>query len=90
VPVVFVCKSLEAPPALLEVARETETPVVRSRLSTIDVIHELTHLLEDALAPTTTVHGSLVDVYGVGLLLTQIAKRRGAMVITTVGSASKV
>lgn len=70
VPCIFVCKNLDAPPTLLAAARETGTPVVRSKLSTIDVIHELTHLLEDALAPTTTVHGSLVDVYGVGLLLT--------------------
>jgi HPr kinase/phosphorylase len=70
VPCVIVCRNLAAPPALLQVAREFRTPVIRSRRETSDVIHELTRLFEDALAPTTTIHGSLVDVYGVGLLIT--------------------
>ena len=40
------------------------------------MIHELTHYLEDALAPNTTIHGSLVDVYGVGLLITGRQRHR--------------
>lgn len=70
VPCVFVCRNLEPPPSLIQVAEELDTPVIRSQRSTTDVIHELTHFLEDALAPNTTIHGSLVDVYGVGLLIT--------------------
>ena len=34
------------------------------------MIHKLRDLLEGIFAPTTSVHGSLVDVYGVGLLFT--------------------
>jgi HPr kinase/phosphorylase len=70
VPCMVICRDLEPPPGLLDAAREYQVPVLRSPQSTLDVIHELTHRLEEMLAPTTTVHGSLVDVYGVGLLIT--------------------
>jgi HPr kinase/phosphorylase len=33
-------------------------------------MHELIAFLEDAFSPTTTIHGTLVDVYGIGLLYT--------------------
>ena len=40
-------------------------------MSTTPFIHELTAYLDDIFAPaSTTLHGSLVDVYGVGLLFT--------------------
>ncbi|MCA9728055.1 MAG: hypothetical protein KC729_10260, partial [Candidatus Eisenbacteria bacterium] len=70
VPAVVICRDLDPAPGMLEAAHQHGVPVLRSPSSTIDVIHELTHRLEDALAPTTTVHGSLVDVYGVGILIT--------------------
>ncbi|MEZ4651802.1 MAG: HPr(Ser) kinase/phosphatase [Candidatus Eisenbacteria bacterium] len=70
VPCLIVCKGLPLPHGLLEIADEFEVPVISASASTIDVIHEVTHVLEDELAPTTTEHGSLVDVYGVGLLIT--------------------
>lgn len=70
VPCIVVCKGLPLPEGLLEIADEFEVPVLSADASTIDVIHEVTHVLEHELAPTTTAHGSLVDVYGVGLLIT--------------------
>ncbi len=39
-------------------------------MSTTPFIHELTAYLDDIFAPASTTHGSLVDVYGVGLLFT--------------------
>ena len=70
VPCLVVCKGLPLPDGLLGIAEEFEVPVLSASASTIDVIHEVTHVLEHELAPTTTAHGSLVDVYGVGLLIT--------------------
>jgi HPr kinase/phosphorylase len=69
-PLIVVCKGLEVPPYLLQRANECQVPVVRTPLSTTPFIHSLTAYLDHQFAPQTTVHGSLVDVYGVGMLFT--------------------
>ncbi len=66
--VVVVTKGLATPPELLEHARHSRIPVLCSRLKTGDVYRRLQPYLEELLAPATTCHGSLADVYGVGLL----------------------
>jgi HPr kinase/phosphorylase len=69
-PAVIVTKSLAVPPFLLALAEEKGTPVFRTPLSTTPFIHQLTSYLNDLFAPRAVIHGSLVDVYGVGLLIT--------------------
>ena len=49
---------------------ECQVPVLRTHESTTPFIHLLTSYLDHMFAPSTTVHGSLVDVYGCGLLFT--------------------
>jgi HPr kinase/phosphorylase len=67
-PCLFVTKGLEVPSELLEMARERSVPVLRSRLKTAEFYRRIKPLVEEAFAPRTTLHGSLADVYGVGLL----------------------
>lgn len=43
---------------------------MRSNLKTTQLVSRLTNYLEIALAPTIAIHGVLVDVYGVGVLIT--------------------
>ena len=69
-PLIVVCKGLEVPPYLLKRANECQVPVLRTPLSTTPFIHSLTAYLDFMFAPAATVHGSLVDVYGCGLLFT--------------------
>lgn len=69
-PLIVVCKGLEAPARLIERANECQVPVLRTPQSTTPFIHHLTLYLDHMFAAQTTVHGSLVDVYGVGLLFT--------------------
>ena len=69
-PLILVCKGLEVPPRLIERANECLVPVLRTPLSTTPFIHSLTLYLDHMFAPQVTVHGSLVDVYGCGLLFT--------------------
>jgi HPr kinase/phosphorylase len=69
-PLIVVCKGLEVPPYLLRRANERQVPVLRTPCSTTPFIHSLTSYLDHMFAPTATVHGSLVDVYGVGILFT--------------------
>ena len=69
-PLIMVCKGLEIPPYLIKRANERHVPVLRTPLSTTPFIHSLTAYLDHVFVPSTTVHGSLVDVYGCGLLFT--------------------
>jgi len=68
VPAVFVTKGQEVPVTLLDAASEAGIPVLRSGLTTKDFYRRIKPYLLRALAPSTTLHGSLADVYGVGLL----------------------
>jgi HPr kinase/phosphorylase len=68
IPVVFVTKGQTPPAPLLELANHTGTPVIRSALKTADFYTRIKPFLEERFAPRTTLHGSLADVYGVGLL----------------------
>ena len=67
-PVVFVTKGQEVPPELIELANERGVPVLRTRLKTAEFYRLIKPIVEDAFAPRSTLHGSLADVYGVGLL----------------------
>jgi HPr kinase/phosphorylase len=69
-PLIVVCKGLEVPAPLLQRADECQVPILRTPLSTTPFIHSLTLYLDHMFAPTTSVHASLVDVYGIGLLFT--------------------
>jgi len=70
VPAVFITKGQSPPEPLLSVARERGTPVLRTQLKTAEFYRRVKPILEAAFAPRTTLHGSLSDVYGVGLLFT--------------------
>jgi HPr kinase/phosphorylase len=69
-PCVIITKGQEAPALLLSLARGRGIPVLRTRLKTAEFFRRIKPILEDAFAPRTTLHGSLADVYGVGLLFT--------------------
>jgi HPr kinase/phosphorylase len=53
---------------MLELARARGVPVMRSKLKTAEFYRRVKPVVEEAFAPRTTLHGSLADVYGVGLL----------------------
>jgi HPr kinase/phosphorylase len=68
-PALVVTKRMEVPAALLESARTHGIPVIRTSLKTGDFYRRIQPYLEGMFAPTTTLHGSMADVYGVGLLI---------------------
>ncbi len=67
-PLIFVTKGQAIPAELTEVAERHGTPVVISDLGTAEFYRRIHPFLNDHFAPQTHVHGSLADVYGVGLL----------------------
>lgn len=54
----------------ISITNEKNITILRSVYSTTHVIQVLSSYLERIFAPFTTIHGSLVDVYGVGVLIT--------------------
>jgi HPr kinase/phosphorylase len=67
-PLVIATKDLELPPVLLELAEEKGVPIVVSQLGTAEFYRRINPFLNERFAPQTHIHGSLADVYGVGLL----------------------
>ncbi|ALS25639.1 serine kinase [Paenibacillus sp. 32O-W] len=69
-PCIIVTRGQEPPLELLEQSALTNIPVLRSQVATTILSSRITNFLEQRLAPTTTIHGVLVDVYGIGMLIT--------------------
>ena len=69
-PAIIITRDLEVPEELIEASEREAVPVLRSKLKTTRFSSRLTNYLESQLAPTTAVHGVLVDIYGVGVLIT--------------------
>jgi HPr kinase/phosphorylase len=67
-PCIFVTKGQEVPSELLDLARNHNVPLLRTKLKTAEFYRRVKPIVEEAFAPRTTLHGSLADVYGVGLL----------------------
>ncbi len=53
----------------LEMAEKTDTPILSTPLSTHKFIIHYWRFMSEELAPATSVHGVLIEVYGVGILL---------------------
>ena len=66
---VVVCRGLTPPRELIEAAEQRGVPVLVSRLATADFISAVTSWMSDRLAPSTDMHGVLMDVLGIGVLL---------------------
>lgn len=69
-PGIVITRGLDVPEALINAANDAGVPVMRSPHKTTRVISRLTTFLESRFAPKTAVHGVLVDVYGIGVLIT--------------------
>jgi HPr kinase/phosphorylase len=64
-----ITKGQAVPEDLARECRARAIPLLVSDQTTSVVIQNITRVLEDELAPSATVHGVLVDVYGMGVLL---------------------
>lgn len=69
-PGIIISRGLEVPEELIEASERADVPIMLSKMKTTRLSSHLTNYLESKLAPTTAVHGVLVDVYGVGVLIT--------------------
>lgn len=69
VPCIIVCNGLNPDQLLLNNAVRTKTPIFQSNYTTSSLMAELIRWMNVQLAPCISVHGVLVDVYGVGVMI---------------------
>jgi HPr kinase/phosphorylase len=64
-----ITKGLAASPELIDLSNETSVPLLVTRVVSSELIEGITQFLEESLAPRISLHGVLLDVYGLGVLL---------------------
>ena len=69
-PCTIITRNLEPHGELLQSAREYDRWILRTESVSTRFINKLMNYLDYKLAPETRLHGVLVDVYGVGMLIT--------------------
>ena len=70
IPCIVFCRELEPDEIFISIALENGVPVLMTRNATSNFTSELIRWLNVRLAPCITIHGVLIDVYGVGVLIT--------------------
>jgi len=70
IPMVIVTHSLTPPAYLIKGCSRRGIPLFKTKMTSAEVASSIHLYLEDKLAPFMTLHGSLMDVYGVGILFT--------------------
>jgi len=68
IPCIIMTDNNEPFPILVELANKHHIPLFGSPFSTTKLIYLVGDFLDDQFAPRISIHGSFVDVYGVGLL----------------------
>ncbi len=88
VPAFLVVSGLDVPPCLLESAARAGIPVLMTARTAAEVMELGTHYLAVRLAPRVQVHGTLVDMYGLGVLIvgdSGLGKSESALELVTRG-----
>ncbi len=70
IPCIILSRDLPVLQELIEAARKTGCPILRTEKITTAIMNDLFFYLNEKLAPSMTMHGVLMDVSGVGILLT--------------------
>ncbi|MBN1823597.1 MAG: HPr(Ser) kinase/phosphatase [Endomicrobiales bacterium] len=68
-PCFIIARGLEPLPELVKIHQKHKVPLLRTALTTTQLMGELIFYLEDKLAPSTSMHAVLVSVYGLGVLI---------------------
>lgn len=69
IPAMIFTRNLEIYPELIQCGKKYGRSILRTDLSSSKFINKLINYLDEMLAPSITMHGVLVDIYGVGTLI---------------------
>lgn len=67
---VIFCDNLQIPKDFVDQANESHTPLWSSNKNSFEIISDLQYRLIDALAKRITIHGVMMDIFGIGVLIT--------------------
>ncbi len=70
VPCIIITNDNEVDDHFIGIARDYKVPILKTPFETTKFVYFVSDFLDDQFSPQTVVHGSFVDVYGIGLLLT--------------------
>lgn len=68
-PAVIVARRYRPPKQLLDLCEKHQIPLLRASMTTMNLLSKLTVLLTEEFAESMSCHGTLVEVYGVGVLI---------------------
>jgi HPr kinase/phosphorylase len=68
-PCLIFTRNIEPDPVMVKLAERGRIPLLVTELATGEFIMRLNRFLEDHLAPSISLHGVLIDVYGIGILI---------------------
>lgn len=88
VPVFVITKGIEPLPGFLASCQAREVPVLSSTALSSTVIKGISYFLEDHLVPSTSMHGVLLEIYGIGVLMvgeSGVGKSESALDLITRG-----
>lgn len=68
-PCVIVARNLEISDIVIQEAEKNDIPLLRTNIPTTRFLSLLTNYMEEILAPEKTIHGVLVDIYGIGVMI---------------------
>ncbi|MCY3872099.1 MAG: HPr(Ser) kinase/phosphatase [Gemmatimonadetes bacterium] len=68
IPCMVITDGNEVLPVMVELSNARHIPLLATPFATTKFAHLFSYYLDDVFAPRTAIHGSLVDVYGIGLL----------------------
>ena len=66
---IVITKGLEIPSELLALSAEQSVPILRTKALSSVSVEKITGYLEKRLAPRMTIHGVLLEVFGLGILV---------------------
>lgn len=67
---IVITRNSKSPKVLVECCNSNGIPLLRSKLLTSTFVNRASRFLEDSLVASTCIHGVLLDVFGVGILIT--------------------
>lgn len=68
-PTIIVSKGHSVPPILKDLAQRKNFPILQTTLSTVRITVEIITYLDAIFAPSSSLHGTLINVYGQGVLI---------------------
>lgn len=69
-PCIIITNSNKVLPEMKALCQKHTVPLLVTHFSSTDAIHLISAYLDEVFAPEISMHGSMVDVYGIGMLLT--------------------